>query len=139
MAYTGPSKGSNPKRKHAKTGKPRGRPRGPGSKVGRPKGSANKIASEARKRLYKELEETGDLTPLEFCAREYRNVELPRDYRLEAAKAALPYMHSKMPNITQVQGDPTLPLVQKIEHTIVGVPDWDNAPDDEDNNEAPTS
>ncbi len=113
------------KRKHVKTGRPRGRPKGPGSKVGRPKGSANKVASETRKRILKQAEEQGKMTPLEYVCNEMWNIDMPREYRLEAAKAALPYTSSKMPQITQLQGDANKPLVTKIEHSFEHPPDWD--------------
>lgn len=112
-------------RKHVKTGRPRGRPRGPGSKVGRPKGSANKVASETRKRILKQAEEQGKMTPLEYICEEMWNTDMPREYRLEAAKAALPYTSSKMPQITQLQGDADKPLVTKIEHSFEQPQNWD--------------
>ena len=37
------------------------------------------------------------LTPLEYLVRIYRDEDMPTDVRIDAAKAALPYVHRRMP------------------------------------------
>lgn len=111
------------KRKHVRTGKPRGRPKG--SKGGRPRGSANKVASETRKRVVSEAEASGKELPLDYMLRIMRDTEA-EDYRRDAmASSAAKYIHSPAPAITQLQGDASKPLVQKIEVSIEKAPNWD--------------
>jgi len=38
-------------------------------------------------------------TPLEFLLDQMRNINNPRDIRIDAAKAAAPYVHAKLANI----------------------------------------
>lgn len=67
---------------------------------GRPKGSTTKATLELRKWV----EETGR-TPLEFLVLTYRNNKVPREDRIKAATAALPYVHSRMPQDVNLNGN----------------------------------
>ena len=75
-----------------KSGKQRGRPFKPGASGnprGRPRGSLNK-----RTQTLLEAAEAGGEMPLDFLLRLMRDPHSPR--RLEAAKAAAPFLHSKL-------------------------------------------
>ena len=65
-----------------------------GNPGGRPKGSKNHYALDEKMR--RELARTG-LTPLEVLLVVMRDPKERLELRLDAAKAAAPYMHSKMP------------------------------------------
>jgi hypothetical protein len=87
---------------------PRGSPKPPGS--GRKKGSKNKLSTRNVKQLAEELvqdklaaqqqqlDETTShpLTPLQYCLEAMRDESNPPGFRLECAKATLPYMHAKV-------------------------------------------
>lgn len=78
---------NNPKKiKHGRGGVRRG--------AGRPKGSPNK-ASAAREAAIK----ASGLTPLDYLLGVVRDQGVPRDARLEAARAAAPYVHPKLATI----------------------------------------
>jgi len=62
----------------------------PGS--GRKKGGTN----AKRREFTSKVAETG-LTPLDYLISIYRDETVPRDERIDAAKSAAPYVHSKMP------------------------------------------
>jgi hypothetical protein len=79
---------------------PRGGPR-PGA--GRPKGS--KVARTASKERQK-LAESG-LTPLEYLIQLVRDETAERKDRLDAAKAAAPYLHPRLSSV-EVSGDLTI-------------------------------
>lgn len=68
--------------------------------AGRPPGAVNKVAEEARRRaLFK------GVSPLEFLLKVMRDEgeDMPR--RLDAAKAAIPFVHPKLQNIeAQIEG-----------------------------------
>lgn len=71
---------------------------------GRQKGTKNK-ASVARE---KAVAESG-LTPLEYMLKVFRNTREDKDRRLDAAKAAAPYVHPKLSSIVH-KGDPKQPV-----------------------------
>lgn len=71
---------------------------------GRKPGSKNK-ATKARE---KAIASSG-LTPLDFMLKVMRNGKQPADVRLEAAKAAAPYVHPKLSAVT-LKGDRSNPL-----------------------------
>lgn len=65
---------------------------------GKRTGAGRKVGSKAKKtqQLLENVTRSG-LTPLEFLLEVMRDAEVPRDERIDAAKAAAPYVHSKMP------------------------------------------
>jgi hypothetical protein len=72
---------------------------GPGERRGgRKKGTPNR-ASKAREI---EVQNSG-ATPLEFLLGIMRNSEVPRRERLEAAKAAAPYVHAKFAALVKIE------------------------------------
>ena len=67
---------------------------------GRPKGAKNKstlVRDEAEKRVAKALASGKQLTPLEFLLKCINNPALSLSARVQAATAALPYVHSRKP------------------------------------------
>ena len=72
-----------------------GNPGGPG----RPKGARNKIFGKTHEQIL-----AGGESPLEFLVRTYQDAKNDYSMRLDAAKAAAPYMHPKLANHT-VTGD----------------------------------
>ena len=90
---------------------PRGGARtGAGRKRGIPnKASAAKAAAVA---------ESG-LTPLDYLLEIMRDEKGEPHARLDAAKAAAPYVHPRLTAI-QHQGDPGKPIIHRIERIIVG-------------------
>src|SRR5215813_11735671 len=77
-----------------KSGKHRGRPfrrSASGNPRGRPRGSLNK-----RTQTLLEAAEAGGEMPLDFLLRLMRDPHSPMACRLEAAKAAAPFLHSKL-------------------------------------------
>src|SRR5262245_2330349 len=77
-----------------KSGKQRGRPFQPGASGnprGRPRGSLNK-----RTQTLLEAAEAGGEMPLDFLLRLMRDPHSPMARRLEAAKAAAPFLHPKL-------------------------------------------
>jgi hypothetical protein len=92
-----------------KSGKQRGRPFRPGASgnpKGRPRGSLNK-----RTQTLLEAAEAGGEMPLDFLLRLMRDSHSPMARRLEAAKAAAPFLHPKLSAIdaklSSVAGDPS--------------------------------
>jgi hypothetical protein len=86
---------------------PRGFPKPPGS--GRKKGSKNKLSARSVKQIAEELVQQkldaeqaqldgalAELTPLQYCLDAMRDPSNPPGFRLECAKASLPYVHAKM-------------------------------------------
>jgi hypothetical protein len=74
------------------------------SGAGRPKGGANRLNDEARRVAL------GDgISPLEFLLGIMRDVEQAQETRLDAAKAAAPYVHAKLQAI-QHSGDAENPV-----------------------------
>lgn len=65
------------------------------SKGGRPKGSKNLVKADILKEAIGEGE-----TPLMFMLELMRDPKQPLDIRTDMAKAAAPYVHSKMPTLT---------------------------------------
>src|SRR5262245_14246027 len=92
-----------------KSGKQRGRPFRPGASGNpraRPRGSLNK-----RTQTLLEAAEAGGEMPLDFLLRLMRDPHSPMARRLEAAKAAAPFLHPKLSAIdaklTSGDGDPS--------------------------------
>lgn len=76
--------------------------------AGKPKGAPNKLDAEARKKAL----ESG-LTPLEYMLYILRNEELSLEDRMDAAKAAAPYVHAKLASVEH-KGDGGGPMVLEI-------------------------
>lgn len=76
---------------------------------GRQPGSRN----TKTKALAEEISKSG-MTPLEYLCKQFRDPKLSRSVRMEAAKAALPYMHPRLQTTevkAQVEGSLTINLV----------------------------
>lgn len=86
---------------------------GPRPNAGRKKGGANAINYEARRRAAE-----GGLLPLEYLLSVMRDDTLEQAARVDAAKAAAPYVHAKLANVS-VAGDPDKPLIHEIRRTLV--------------------
>lgn len=83
--------------------------------AGRPKGAASRFSEASR------IKAAADgITPLEFMLAVLRDEELDRPTRMDAAKAAAPYMHSRLEAV-QHSGDPENPvnMVSRIERAII--------------------
>lgn len=63
--------------------------------AGRKQGSVNKLDQEARAKVL----ESGEETPLDFLLRAMRDGSHEFPHRLDAAKAAAPYVHAKLSSI----------------------------------------
>lgn len=59
--------------------------------AGRPKGSANRLNAEAR-----EAALVSGVSPLDYMLSRLRDETLDHDVRMDAAKAAAPYVHAKL-------------------------------------------
>ncbi len=77
--------------------------------AGRPQGAANKFSEAAR-----EIAASEGITPLEYMLAILRDTNLPREHRMDAAKAAAPYMHSRLESVKH-SGDEDNPVALKIE------------------------
>lgn len=77
------------------------RPRGPG----RPKGAINKQTAEAL-----ELIDLYGISPLQYLFSVFADQKQPQERRMQAAAAALPYVHRKQPQALDL-GDTPLTLV----------------------------
>lgn len=64
----------------------------PGS--GRPKGAVNLMTAEAREKAAE-----GGITPLDYMLTVLRDEAQSQETRLDAAKAAAPYVHAKLANV----------------------------------------
>lgn len=84
---------------------PRG---GARSGAGRHKGGANKINDQARAKAL-----AGGLTPLDYLLGVLRDIEKPQDIRMDAAKAAAPYVHARLAAVEH-SGDKDKPIVHKV-------------------------
>lgn len=62
--------------------------------AGRPKGGANKLNDEARRKAL-----DGGITPLEYLLSVMRDIQNDQKDRVDAAKAAAPYVHARLSNI----------------------------------------
>lgn len=77
---------------------------GPRSGAGRKLGGANKLDQEARQRAAE-----GGLMPLDYMLDVLRNEGLSLEDRMDAAKAAAPYVHAKLASVEH-KGDGGGPL-----------------------------
>ena len=79
--------------------------------AGRKKGAATKLNEKAREQAL-----DGGITPLQFMLERLRDTSADYTDRMDAAKAAAPYVHAKLASV-EVTGDPENPLhsVFKVE------------------------
>ncbi len=75
---------------------------------GRRKGTPNK-ANAARE---EEIRASG-ITPLDYLLTVLRDADKPEQVRIDAAKAAAPYVHPKLASV-EVKGDPDQPIEQRV-------------------------
>ena len=83
--------------------------------AGRPKGSLNKLDSAARAWA----QESG-LLPLEYLLGVMRDDGQPQDIRMDAAKAAAPYVHARL-QAMQLSGEDggDIKVLHRLERVIV--------------------
>jgi hypothetical protein len=88
--------------------------------AGRPKGRASKMNEAARIQAA-----AGGITPLEYMLAVLRDMTKDSEIRMDAAKAAAPYIHSRLSAI-QHSGEEDNPIrLQWIARTIVRPPHGD--------------
>src|SRR5262245_28997417 len=100
-----------------KSAKQRGRPFKPGisgNPRGRPRGSRNK-----RTQTLLEAAQTGGELPLDYMLRAMRDPSAPAKRRDEMAKAAAPFLHSKLASIEQHGSDDMPPALTHIRVSFV--------------------
>jgi hypothetical protein len=73
--------------------------------AGRKKGIPNKTNREVRERAA-----AAGILPLDYMLQVMRDNHQPDERRDDMAKAAAPYLHSKMPQAVTLSGDPAKPL-----------------------------
>lgn len=71
--------------------------------AGRKAGALNKATAAQRKAV-----EDSGLTPLDYLLSVMRDVEVPRDVRVDAANKAAPYVHSKLAQVDHRSSDGTM-------------------------------
>jgi hypothetical protein len=83
--------------------------------AGRPKNAANKFSEAARAKAAAK-----GITPLEYFLSVLRNEELDRAERMDAGKAAAPYMHARLESVKH-SGDAENPIqtVTRIERQVI--------------------
>ena len=89
------------------------------SKGGKRTGAGRKVGSKSKKtiELLEAVESTG-VTPLQFILSTMRDPNQPIEIRIDAAKSAAPYVHSKMPTAIVTPPPPGGP-VSKDDETII--------------------
>ena len=83
--------------------------------AGRPKGSVSRLDSEARLRAFE-----GGLLPLEYLLGIMRDEAQDFERRIDAAKAAAPYVHARLQAV-QVSGEDggDIKVLHRLERVIV--------------------
>jgi len=82
--------------------------------AGRPKGALNKVNLAVKQRIA-----DSGMLPLDYLMSVMLDEESTRAERMDAAKAAAPYIHARL-NATTLSGDADKPLtISRIEHVIV--------------------
>jgi hypothetical protein len=82
--------------------------------AGRPAGAQNRKTVEQVAAI-----EAEGLTPLEYLTSVYRDEAAEQTKRIDAAKAAAPYVHARL-NSVELKGDPDNPVaVEQVRRVIV--------------------
>lgn len=76
--------------------------------AGRPKGAANKLNDKARAQALE-----GGISPLDYLLGVLRDGKLDRETRMDAAKAAAPYVHARLAAVEH-SGDKDKPIVHTV-------------------------
>lgn len=79
--------------------------------AGRKKGGSNKLTQEAVEKA-----KAGGMTPLDYLLEVMRNISEDTAKRIDAAKAAAPYVHPKLQPVDQNGG------TEQTVHVVTGVP-----------------
>jgi len=83
---------------------PAGRPPGHPKSGGRQKGTHNKSTVANVEKI-----KASGLTPLEYMIQCMHDESFPPDFRIDAAKAAAPYIHPKLTSV-ELKGNPNEPI-----------------------------
>lgn len=78
------------------------------SNAGRKPGSHSKATKEQAEAI-----ESSGLTPLDYLVSVYRDADKPENVRIDAAKAAAPYVHARLASV-EVKGNPDHPVEQRV-------------------------
>jgi hypothetical protein len=82
--------------------------------AGRPAGAQNKRTVEQVEAIV-----ASGLTPLEYLTSVYQDINADEAKRIDAAKAAAPYVHAKL-NSVELKGDPDNPVaIEEVRRVIV--------------------
>jgi len=82
--------------------------------AGRPAGAQNKRTIEQAEAII-----ASGMTPLEYLTSVYQDPNADEAKRIDAAKAAAPYIHAKL-NSVELKGDPDSPLrLEEVRRVIV--------------------
>lgn len=73
--------------------------------MARTRGAKGKKTEANRQSILQEIEARGKKTPLEFLLQVMWNRKRPLETRIDAAKAAAPYVHRKMPLEVEHDGE----------------------------------
>lgn len=76
--------------------------------AGRPKGAANKLNDQARAQALE-----GGISPLDYLLGVLRDGQLDRETRMDAAKAAAPYVHARLAAVEH-SGDKDKPIAHTV-------------------------
>lgn len=82
--------------------------------AGRPKGAANKRTREVADKAAQD-----GITPLEYMLGRMRDESADRSERMDAAKAAAPYIHPKLSTVEHT-GDPDKPVAVTMIELVAG-------------------
>ena len=76
--------------------------------AGRKPGSHNKATDEQASAI-----ESSGLTPLDYLVSVYRDESKSENVRIDAAKAAAPYVHARLASV-ELKGDPEQPIEHRV-------------------------
>jgi len=88
---------------------------GPRQGAGRKPGAATKFNEEARAKAAE-----GGIMPLEYMLAVLRDADNQREVRMDAAKAAAPYVHARLESVKHSgSSESPVEIVTRVEHHIV--------------------